>query len=291
MMRCYLIYHIAVMVSLLECAVIRFYISASGFGLKPCCWTTSWRKSSKMIRFGRKMAEYDEPSWEPLFVLWEDDQMRLWRVVSEANKNVHILGQRTEWGPNLLMERLLCLGLDIVTTWMPLQQVRTCWTSLAPTMARCLVAMSCTQFRSCIQDMKETACEYLQRHLDLLVLKVTQCDVMRKQYIPKEAIWQFLISWIGSTSEVLEKKRLYDLKMNLCCWYAAKSLGERRRNFVWKPGTPETTCWKSRRVIWQREVASLQKKAVAPTRPLQSQASPGAQGGIGQHEAYSSGGH
>ena len=41
-----------------------------------------------------------------------------------------------------------------------------------------------TQFRSSIQDVKETACEYLQR-LHLLALKATQPEGMRKQDIAK----------------------------------------------------------------------------------------------------------
>ena len=40
--------------------------------------------------------------------------------------------------------------------------------------------------------------------------------------------------------------------MRFCCWYAPRSLEERRRNLDWKLGTPEPTCWRFRRVIWQR---------------------------------------
>ena len=47
-----------------------------------------------------------------------------------------------------------------------------------------------TQFRSSIQDVKETACEYLQK-LHLLALKATQREGMRKQHIAKEVIRQF----------------------------------------------------------------------------------------------------
>ena len=46
------------------------------------------------------------------------------------------------------------------------------------------------QFRSSIQDVKETACEYLQR-LHLLALKATQQEGMRKKDISKEVIRQF----------------------------------------------------------------------------------------------------
>ena len=47
-----------------------------------------------------------------------------------------------------------------------------------------------SQFRSSIQDVKETVCEYIQR-LHLLALKATQREGMRKQDVSKEVIRQF----------------------------------------------------------------------------------------------------
>ena len=106
-----------------------------------------------------------------------------------------------------------------------------------------------SQFRFSIQDVKETACEYLQR-LHLLALKATQREGMRKQNISKEVFRQLesscadkdLLNWIDIQG-LLEEETLPSVDEVL--------LLVRNANFDWKPSMPEPTSRRFRKVTWQ----------------------------------------
>ena len=153
-----------------------------------------------------------------------------------------------------------------------------------------------TQFRSSIQDVKETACEYLQK-LHLLALKATQREGMRKQHIAKEVIRQFesgcadedLLNRIDIRG-LLEDETLPSVDEVLLLVRTEESRRKEKKLRL-KARNARANMLKVQESDMAAEMASLQKKVEALTLQLQSQTTPGAQGGGVQPGTYSPTGH
>ena len=149
-----------------------------------------------------------------------------------------------------------------------------------------------TQFRSSIQDVKE----YLQR-LHLLALKATQREGMRKQDIAKEVIRQFesgcadkdLLNRIDICG-LLEDETLPSVDEVLLLVRTEESRRKEKKLRL-KARNARVNMLKVQESDMAAEMASLQKKVEALTLQLQSQTTPGAQGGGVQPGTYSPTGH
>ena len=145
-----------------------------------------------------------------------------------------------------------------------------------------------SQFRSSIQDVKETACEYLQR-LHLLALKATQREGMRKQDIWKEVIRQFESSCADEDLLNRNEETLPSVDEVLLLVRTEESRRKEKKLRL-KARNAKANMLKVQESDMATEMASLQKKVEALTQ-LQGQMTLGTHRGGGQPGTYSASVH
>ena len=139
-----------------------------------------------------------------------------------------------------------------------------------------------TQFRSSIQEVKETATEYLQR-LHLLALKTAQRDGMRKKDIPREVVRQFengcadedLLSRIG-IRDLCEDDSILPVG-DLLLLVRTEESRRREKKLRLKARNARANMLKVQESNMAAEMASLQQKVEALTLQLQGQTASGTQ--------------
>ena len=131
-----------------------------------------------------------------------------------------------------------------------------------------------TQFRSCIQDVKETACEYLQR-LHLLALRTSSRGGMEASDIAKEVLRQFECSC--ADEDLLQRIDIRALRQKtsptpvdeLLLSVRTEETRRKEKKLRLKARTARANMLKAQEDGMASEMASLQQKVEALTLQLQ----------------------